>query len=218
MNYTDVLHLIIAFVGGGLTTALLTHWLQSRKAREDLEREHLDNALRSVYAPVVRLLRECRVLLRLNKDVHTAYTEHFNQKWAESAQERVMEEAKATIETADVYCQRAVQNIDEIIRLANACSHLFDPEDKEVFDDIRRERIRTQVEYETPSGKEIPFLLAKNLGAPAFYKSEWVTAIESSYGTKMNRYRALSGINPTIEASPPDSVTPAMQSASTPRQ
>src|SRR5688572_27064397 len=149
MTRPEAINLIVGLLGGGLIATVISIWSQSRQTRRTSERAHLDSALREVYGPIVRLLTESRTLFELNHDLQSSYYEHFNQPWHESAQQSVAQQADATLQTANVYVHMMVKNIDEVIGVIGAGWHLIDSEDLDVFNDVWRERVRMQVEFES---------------------------------------------------------------------
>lgn len=194
MSIQVVMTLVAGLLGGGLIATLISVWAQRRAVGIAAERQHLDQALRQLYAPVVWLLDDTETLLNLNRDVQGAYDDHFKQRWSESAREDVARQAKATIETANRYVRKIPQNMDQIIEIVNSARHLIDADDMDVFMDIRRQRLRMQVEYEAEESMEVPFQVQIALQAPSYFKPEWLTKIRGTFDRKVARYRRLSGM------------------------
>jgi hypothetical protein len=192
-SYAGILEIVLAVISGGLITALISSFFESRKARSEAERQHLDDALRNLYGPVFRLLTDAQMCIDLNHSVQKEYTEYFNKPWHESARDRVQKQAEATLQTANQYVYRAEQHVEDIISITADNWHLIDLDDIEIFDDIRRQRARFRVEKNTPTAKEIPFEVSQKLGDLHYLKPEWVATIKSSYESKLARYRELSG-------------------------
>lgn len=196
-------NLVAAFIGGSLVATLISIWAQSRAARIAAERQHLDQAIRQLYGPVVWLLVDIETLLQLNRKVSDASDDHFKQRFSESARETVAQEIKATIETGNRYVRKIPQNIDQIIETVTSAWHLIDTDDVDVFVDIRRERLRMQVEYEAPERGEMPFEVVIALKGPSYYKPEWLAKIRETFDRKVARYRRLSGMTSAGEQGTP---------------
>jgi len=120
---------------------------------------------------------------------------YFNRDWADSAMESVSREVTATNEAGNDYIKRVREKIDQIINIGNTGGHLIDLNDMEVFNEIDLHRDIIRVEYDATRSKEIPVEVLMKLGAPSFYKDDWLTKIEASYKQKMDRYKVLVGMD-----------------------
>ena len=189
-----LINLLAGFFGGGLIATIISIWAQSRAARRAFELKYLDDALRHVYGPVLHLLTVSHMLLQRRRDVDQKSSEYFNRDWAAPAMESVRREVTATDEAVNDYVKKVREAIDQIINIVNTGGHLIDLNDMEVFYDIHLQRERIQVEYDAPRSREIPVEVLMKLGAPCFYKDEWLTKIEASYKQKMARYKVLVGM------------------------
>jgi hypothetical protein len=195
MTHNDIIHLLAGLVGGGLIATVISIWAQSRAARRAAELRYLEDALNHVYAPVRRLLTTIEMLFKQSRDIFEKSSAHFSQNWAPSAMESVRREHAATIEVANKYVEVAKEKIDEIIAITSGGSHLIDPNDMKLFDEIQLHRVRIQLEFESPCGKEVPHEILLRCDAPSFYKESWLTQIEASYERKLARYKVLMGMH-----------------------
>ncbi len=194
MTLNDILILISGFLGGGLVATVISVWAQSHAARRAAEREHLADALRYLYGPVLWSLQHSQRLMEHCSSISDAYREEFiDKKFAESARETVEHEAGSVIEMENEFFQMVRTSLHRIVTLAEEQPHLIDIADIDVFHEIRHQIDRMRVEYDAPQYKDVRFLLYRKLGSVSSFKPEWLKAIEVSYKRMSKRYHRLSG-------------------------
>jgi len=135
------------------------------------------------------------MLSNLNTDIQEAGHKVFSGRVHESGREQRSEDIKATVELGNTYARKMRENIDEIVRLASAGYHLIDPEDMEVFEDIRRQAVRMEVEFESFLARQVPIEVKQELGSPSYFKSEWLTTLRAKHQKKVDRQAKLIGLD-----------------------
>lgn len=194
MSYQDLLSVMTGFLSGSFIATLVSVWWQSHAAKITSERRHLEDALQQVYGPVVRLLKDCQMLLRLSQNIQEAGRKVLSEPVHESAREERSQEIKATIESGNAYTRKVRENIDEVVNIASAGSHLIDLEDMEVFNDIHRQCVRMEIEFESSLAQQVPFEVKQELGAPSYFRAEWLAALEAKHQQMMARLARLAGL------------------------
>lgn len=86
------------------------------------------------------------------------------------------------------------ENLDEIVRNMSAAWHLIDLDDVEVFEDIRRQCVRMEIEFESSLARRMPFEVEQELGPPSYLKPEWLTVLKAKQQRMMARRARLVGL------------------------
>jgi len=190
------LHLIVAFLGGGLASGLIGALANSRRERAARRAEFLQRQLQDLYGPLrfrassnARLFEQVRKLQDLYKQeyIDTTYSRNAD------TQERVHQSAQATIDVENEYVALAVRNSNAAAELLESSYALVDPEDTSVFGRFLVDVARRKVEIDTQGRQRLPIGILMKLDATSFMPSDFIKAVEARFDQKRKELNGLLG-------------------------
>lgn len=139
----------MSFIGGGFAVAV-GNWLHAgRASQKQQEIVQLRDQLKYLYGPLSYITRKNEQLFALSRAVQGVYgTEFIDKEWSADpdTQQRVQEEATATLDLANAYIQQVVENNKKVLEIMEANWHFADLDDIVVFTEFQVDCIRFATE------------------------------------------------------------------------
>jgi hypothetical protein len=132
----DTVTLVVSFLGGSATAAILTQLNAARVAEKQRKLQQLDEQIRELYGPLFYLVSQSERLFSLNARFHDAYkAEYIDQKYPRDpiAREQRRSETMDTIGLANQYVKQVEANNEKISSLLDSKFSYIDPDDIEPF-------------------------------------------------------------------------------------
>lgn len=197
MPIEEIIRLVVSFVGGGLVSAIVNWVREARVARHERQINILREQLDRLYGPLFFLTSQNERLFELNRSVNVAYGNHFLDKnWStdERTQSQLRKEAESTIDLGNAYIDRVLSNNVRVMDLLEKNWHLIDPEDAEVLSQFQVDYTRFKVEITERRSRDIPFLIAKDLGEISYMRPEMLSHVRATFEKKRTRLSTLVGL------------------------
>jgi hypothetical protein len=194
MNAEEIARLIFSFLGGGLVAAILNWVRVSQSERSARRLEFIRMQLQDLYGPLQFFTSSNARFFELNRKFHNAYKlEYIEKTWSQqyNTQERVKEEANQTIDIANQYIERVVQNNERILEILINNYSLIEPSDTEIFAQFIIDYTRYKTEIDKAGRLETPFRIYEQLGDISFMRPEFIEAVDRQFKEKKAKLEKL---------------------------
>jgi hypothetical protein len=191
---TDMLQVIISFLGGGILVALINWARASRSERTSRKHEFLKQQITKVYGPLYFFVGLTEFLFTLNDKFHKAYNEHFvNQKWSNNphTQENLRKERDATLRIANHYVGIVRDNNSKIVDLLRQNYAYIDPEDTEVFQQFIIDHLRMEREFQAEKPLETPLEIYLKVGEISYSRTEFMNLVKKRFLEKNKAIKSI---------------------------
>lgn len=186
--WEDGVRFVGFLLGGGFAVFLLQWFREWRSERRKQEITFLQEQLQHLYGPLHFFLCQNEQYMERSKKIHDSYKEHFEGiQWSEEAQERLDEQAKATLDIGNAYVEAMKENNSQIMELLKTKWHLADIDDIEMFVGFQVHFTRGEIEFDEQQGGSIPISIRLSLGDVHFYHADWVERVKRKWAEKRQK-------------------------------
>jgi hypothetical protein len=187
--------LVISFLGGGVTSALIVQLFALRAARKERTLKLLEEQIRELYGPLFYLVSQSERLFELNKQFHDAYKKEFiDKKYSDNAltRERVDSSTEATIQLANQYVKQIETNNEKISKILDNKFSYIDPMDIEIFLLFFEHRVRFTTERDEEGKLKTPSRIYSHIGDISYLRPEFIKRVKSKFLSKKQKLDKLS--------------------------
>jgi hypothetical protein len=184
---TNMLQLIICFLGGGILVALINWFRTSRSERTSRKHQFLKEQITKVYGPLCFFVSLTEALFALNDKFHKAYNEHFvNQNWSKypHTRENLSKATDATLRIANHYVGIVRDNNSKIVDILRQNYAYIDPEDTEVFQQFIIDHLRMEREFQAEKPLETPLEIYLKVGEISYSRKEFMDIVKKKFSEK----------------------------------
>lgn len=191
----DVVTLVISFLGGGVTSALIVQLFSLRVAQRTRKLELLEEQIRELYGPLFYLVSQSEKLLDLSRRFHKAYeVEFINKEYSNEplTRERVNSWAEETIGLSNQYVKQVEANNERISELLDCKFSYIDPDDVEEFLLFYEHHVRLNTERDAGGILRTPFLIYSHIGDISYLKPGFIKRVKVKFSDKKAELGRLS--------------------------
>lgn len=183
-TYFSIVSLIVSFLGGGISGALI-NWVRAERAeKKEREIRLLDDQIRKLYGPLYYFITQSEKLFELTHRFHNAYDkEYVKKKYSteEYTRKVLKEKTKKTLDIANKYISGVESNNLRIKEILDNNYSLIDPDDIELFSVFYEDHIRLLTERNDEGRIETPFEIYERLGNISFLRPEIIERVKEKF-------------------------------------